>query len=218
MTEGLRGAILQRDKKTYAIVPRIPAGVLSVENLEAIVNVVKKFNIPITKITSGHRLALVGISKDDLDDVWADLNMEIGRATELCLHYVQACPGTEVCTYGVQDSLGLGMELESIFAEKQLPAKFKIGVSGCQFCCGESFVRDIGLIGKKKGWKFIFGGNSGKKPRIGNVIAEDLSKEDVIKLVEASLTYYLENAKKKERASRFMERIGAEAFMQSVLP
>jgi NAD(P)H-nitrite reductase large subunit len=217
MTESINGAILQRDKKTYAIVPRIPAGVLSVENMEAIVNVVKKYNIPITKITSGHRLALVGIAKEDLDAVWTDLNMQVGRATELCLHYVQACPGTEVCTYGVQDSVGLGMELERIFAEKQLPAKFKIGVSGCQFCCAESLVRDIGLIGKKKGWNFIFGGNSGKKPRIGDIIAENLSKEDVITLVDASLNYYLENSKKKERASRFMERIGIEKFKESIL-
>jgi len=190
MPKDLNGAILQRDKK---------------------------YNIPITKITSGHRLALVGIKKEDIDAVWRDLNMNIGRATELCLHYVQACPGTEVCKYGVQDSLGLGIEIETLFAEKALPAKFKIGVSGYQFCCGESFVRDIGLIGKKKGWKLIFGGNSGKKPRIGDVIAEDLSKDEVISMIETCMAYYLENAKKKERASRFMERIGAEVFKQAVL-
>jgi len=217
MTEDLKGAILQRDKKTYAIVPRTPAGILSVENLEAITNVVKKYNIPITKITSGHRLALVGIEKEDIDSVWKDLNIDVGRATELCLHYVQACPGTAVCTFGVQDSLGMGIALEKLFAEKALPAKLKIGVSGCQFCCGESFVRDIGLIGKKNGWRFIFGGNSGKKPRIGDVIAEDLSKDEVISLIDSCLTYYLENAKKKERASRFMERIGVEEFKKAVL-
>ena len=217
MTEDLKGAILQRDKKTYAIVPRTPAGVLSVENLEAITRVVKKYNIPITKITSGHRLALVGIAREDIDAVWADLNMDIGRATELCLHYVQACPGTEVCTFGVQDSLGLGMELEKVFAEKALPAKFKIGVSGCQFCCGESFVRDLGLIGKKNGWRLIFGGSSGKKPRVGDVIAENLSREEVLKLVDRCLNFYIENAKKKERASRFMERIGVEEFKKAVL-
>ncbi len=217
MTDDLKGAILQRDKKTYAIVPRIPAGVLSVEDMEAITNVVKKYNIPITKITSGQRLALVGIAKEDINAVWADLNMNIGRATELCLHYVQACPGTEVCTFGVQDSLGLGMELEKIFAEKELPAKFKIGVSGCQFCCAESFVRDIGLIGKKNGWRLIFGGNSGKKPRIGDLLAEDLSKDEVFRLVDACLNYYIENAKKKERSSRFMERIGIDEFKKAVL-
>lgn len=217
MTDDLKGAILQRDKETYAIVPRIPVGVLSAKNLEDITNVVKKYNIPITKITSGHRLALVGIKKEDVNAVWDDLNIGVGRATELCLHYVQACPGTAVCTFGVQDSLGLGMELEKVFAEKALPAKFKIGVSGCQFCCGESFVRDIGLVGKKKGWTLIFGGNSGKKARIGDVIAEDLSKDDVIKTIDACLSYYTDNAKKKERSSRFMERIGADEFKKAVL-
>jgi len=217
MSEDLKGAILQRDKKTYAIVPRTPVGVLSVENLEAITHVVKKYNIPITKITSGHRLALVGIAKENIDAVWADLNINIGRATELCLHYVQACPGTAVCKFGVQDSLGMGMEIEKLFAEKALPAKLKIGVSGCQFCCGESFVRDIGLIGKKNGWRLIFGGNSGKKPRIGDVLAEDLSKNEIIRLIESCLTYYLENAKKKERASRFMERVGVDEFKKAVL-
>jgi len=217
MSEDLKGAILQRDKETYAIVPRTPAGVLSVEHLEAITQVVKKYNIPITKVTSGHRIALVGIKKEDVNAVWEDLNIGVGRATELCLHYVQACPGTAVCKFGVQDSLGMGMEIETLFAEKALPAKLKIGVSGCQFCCGESFVRDIGLIGKKKGWTFIFGGNSGKKPRIGDVLAEDLSKEDVIRLVESCLTYYLENAKKKERTSRFMDRVGVEEFKKAVL-
>ena len=178
---------------------------------------VKKYNIPITKVTSGHRLALVGIKKEDVNAVWEDLNIGIGRATELCLHYVQACPGTAVCSFGIQDSLGLGMEIEKLFAEKALPAKLKVGVSGCPFCCGESFVRDIGLIGKKKGWTLIFGGNSGKKPRIGDVIAENLSKDDVIRLVESSLAYYLENAKKRERTSRFMDRVGVEAFKKAVL-
>ncbi len=217
MSEDLKGAILQRDKKTYAIVPRTPAGILSVEKLEAITNVVKKYNIPITKITSGHRLALVGIKKEEVNAVWEDLNIGVGRATELCLHYVQACPGTAVCSFGVQDSLGLGMELEQVFAEKTLPAKLKLGISGCQFCCGESFVRDIGLIGKKNGWRLIFGGNSGKKPRIGDVIAEDLSKEEVIKIIDACLSYYVENAKKKERTSRFMDRVGVEEFKNTIL-
>jgi len=217
MPDDLKGAILQRDKKTYAIVPRIPAGVLTLENLEAIAAVVRKYKIPITKITSGHRLALVGIEKDDIEKVWADLDMNIGRATELCLHYVQACPGMAVCGFGVQDSLGMGVEVERLFAEKGLPAKLKIGVSGCPFCCGESYLRDAGLLGKKNGWTLIFGGNSGRNPRIGDVIAEDLSKEDAIRLMESCVACYMENGKKKERTSRFMDRFGVEAFKKVVL-
>ena len=128
-TDELQGAILQRDKTTYAIVPRTPAGLVNADILEAIARVVRKYDIPIVKITSGQRLALVGLEKDDIEKVWGDLKMDVGRAIELCLHYVQACPGTAVCRFGVQDSLGLGMELEKIYAEQETPAKLKIGVS-----------------------------------------------------------------------------------------
>ena len=155
-----KGAILQRDKETYAIVPRTPVGILKPEDLEALAKVARKYHIPVIKITSGQRFALVGMKGDDVDDIWNDLGMDVGKATELCLHYVQACPGTAVCKFGVQDSLGLGMEIEEFFSEMDLPAKVKIGVSGCPFCCGESFVRDIGMFGKKKGWTFIVGGSS----------------------------------------------------------
>ncbi len=52
------------------------------------------------------------------------------------------------------------MEIEEFFSEFELPAKVKIGVSGCPLCCGESFVRDIGMFAKKKGWTFIVGGEA----------------------------------------------------------
>jgi len=216
MPEEPTGAILQRDKKTYAIVPRIPVGLLSLENLENLVRVVEKHRIPIVKITSGHRLALVGIQKEAVEKIWTDLGMDVGKATELCLHYVQACPGNAVCKFGVQDSLGLGMELEKLFAGRSLPAKVKIGVSGCPFCCGESHVRDIGLFGKKSGWTFIFGGNSAGQPRIGDVIAEDIGREAVIDLTKRCLDFYAENGKKRERTARFIERIGIDEFKKAV--
>jgi len=210
VAEDLKGSILQRDRDTYAIVPRIPAGVLTPEKLEALANVVKKYRIPVIKITSGHRLALVGIKKDEIDSVWRDLDMDIGRATELCFHYIQACPGTDLCRYGVQDSLGLGIDLEKRFYDMKFPAKLKIGVSGCPFCCGESYVRDIGIVGKKKGWTLIFGGNSGRKPRIGDVLAEDLEKDVLLKMTEKLLVYYRDNAKKRERTAQFADRIGID--------
>ena len=212
-----RGAILQRDKETYAIVPRIPGGLAKLENLQEIVKVVEKYNIPIIKITSGHRIALVGMKGEEVENIWKDLNMDAGKATELCLHYVQACPGNVVCKFGVQDSLGLGIEIEEFFLGKELPAKLKIGVSGCPFCCGESFVRDIGMFGKKNGWTVIFGGNSARRPRIGDILAEDLSRGEVIDLVKRCLEYYAANGKKKERTARFIERIGIETFKAAVL-
>lgn len=210
------GAILQKDKETYAIVPRMPAGMISAKQLKNLSEVVEKHNIPIIKVTSGQRLALVGMKEDQIAGIYADLEMEPGQATELCLHYVQACPGTEICSFGVQDSLGLGTKLEEILAKKDLPAKFKIGVSGCPFSCAEQLVRDLGIQGKRGGWILSFGGHSGRLARIADVIADDLNTEQVIELAQKCLTFYAENAKKKERASKFIARVGIDEFKKSV--
>jgi NAD(P)H-nitrite reductase large subunit len=215
-TDPLDGAILQRDKTTYAIVPRTPVGLVSPQQLRALADVVEKYQVPIVKITSGQRMALVGMEKDTIPKIWADLEMEIGRATELCLHYVQACPGTAVCTFGKQDSLGLGMELEEEFMGMDLPAKVKIGVSGCPLCCGESRVRDIGLIGKTKGWTVLMGGNAGNQVRIADEMASNLSAEEARELLRKLMAFYRENGNKRERTAKFMKRVGVEAVRQAV--
>lgn len=216
MEKELKGTILQRDKKTYAIVPRTPAGMVTPEILEGLTKVVRKYDVPIMKITSGQRLALVGIKEENVDPIWNDLKMDVGRAIELCLHYVQACPGTAVCRYGQKDSLGLGLKIEEFFYSYELPAKVKIGVSGCPFCCGESYVRDIGVIGKKKGWIVTFGGNSGGRPRVADVLAENLGEDEVVELMKKCLDYYKNNGKKKERTARFVERVGIEEIKKQL--
>ena len=157
------------------------------------------------------------MQRDEVDRIWQELKMEVGPAIELCVHYVQACPGTEVCKFGVRDSLGMGLKLEKLYVGMDLPAKVKIGVSGCPFCCAESYVRDIGLIGRKKGWLVTFGGNSGGRPRIGDAIAENLEDEDAVALVQRCLDYYRDNVGKKLRTARFVEMTGIETIKQAVL-
>ncbi|MBU4389010.1 MAG: NAD(P)/FAD-dependent oxidoreductase [Proteobacteria bacterium] len=217
MKERPKGAFVQRDKKTYAIVPRTPMGLVTPDILESIAKVVRKHNIPVIKITSAQRIALVGLRPEIVEQVWEELGMDVGHAVEICVHYVQACPGNTLCKFGIQDSLGLGAKLEKIFVGMDIPAKAKLGISGCSFNCGESYLRDFGAFGKKSGWTAIFGGNSGGKPRIGNVIAEKLNEEKVIELAKKCFNYYGANAKKKERTARFIERIGIDEFKKNVL-
>jgi NAD(P)H-nitrite reductase large subunit len=217
MSDTPKGAFIQRDKVTYAIVPRTPMGLVTPEILENIARVCKKYQIPIIKITSGQRFALVGMMPEVVEDVWKDLGMDVGPAVELCVHYVQSCPGTTVCRLGMQDSLGLAGKLEKLFVGKDTPAKVKIGVSGCPNNCGESFVKDFGVYGKKSGWTVIFGGNSGGRPRIGNVLAEGLSDDQVLELADKCFIYYISNAKTKERTARFIDRIGFEEFKKAIL-
>ncbi|MFZ5649068.1 MAG: NAD(P)/FAD-dependent oxidoreductase [Bacillota bacterium] len=217
MSDTPKGAFIQRDKVTYAIVPRTPMGLVTPEILDNIARVCKKYEIPIIKITSGQRFALVGMKPEIVEEVWNDLGLDVGPAVELCVHYVQACPGTAVCRFGMQDSLGLGAKLEKMFVGKDTPAKVKFGISGCPNNCGESYLRDFGAFGKKTGWTVVFGGNSGGRPRIGNVLAEGLNDDQVVDLAQKCFDYYITNAKPKERTSRFIDRIGFEEFKKAVL-
>jgi NAD(P)H-nitrite reductase large subunit len=61
------------------------------------------------------------------------------------------------------------------------------------------------------------GGNSGGRPRIGEVIAENLSEEKTLELIKKCLDYYSKNARTKERIPRFIQRIGSAEFKKAVL-
>lgn len=211
------GAILQRDKETWAIVPRTPCGMLTADILESVARTVRKLEVPIVKITSGQRLALVGLRAEQVEEAWKELGTDIGRATELCLHYVQACPGTAVCRLGIRDSLGLGMEIEESFMGKPTPAKVKIGVSGCPMCCGESWVRDIGLVGRKDGWQLLVGGSSAGKPRIADELASGLTHKEAFDLCHKFLDYYIENSGMRLRVAKFMKKHPIEEIREAIL-
>lgn len=212
-----KGAILQRDKQTYAIVPRTPVGLVTPDVLEALARVARKFEIPIMKITSGQRIALVGLQEEQVDQVWDDLKMDVGPAVGLCVHYVQACPGTEVCKFGLRDSLGFGLELEEMFVGREMPAKLKVGVSGCTMCCAESYVRDIGLIGKRSGWTMVVGGNASGKPRIADVLAENLTRAEAVGLINRFIDFYKENSTKRSRSAMMVKKIGIDAIKEAIL-
>jgi NAD(P)H-nitrite reductase large subunit len=213
----LNGAILQRDGKTYAVSTRTPGGMVTPDHLERVAAVARKHAVPTLKITSGQRMALIGIREEQLQEIFADLGADADTTGGPCLHYVQACPGTETCRYGNQDSLGLAREAEARFRDRTYPAKLKIGISGCPRCCGESHTRDIGIMGTARGWTVIFGGNSGTRPRLGDAVAKELSGEQALNLAERLLEYYRNHANPKERTGRFMERVGMATLKSEVL-
>ena len=217
MTETTEGAILQRDGRTWAVTTRIPAGIVTPEHLETIARVGRKYQIPILKITSGQRIVLAGLEPDDVSQVIADLGPMAKPETAPCVKFVQACLGTDMCKYGRQDSIGLARVIENQFKDKTFPAKIKIGVSGCPRCCSESHTRDIGIIATPKGWTIFFGGNAGTRPRFGDLIARDLSSNEVVDCALRLAEYYQSHANPHERTARFLERLGIDTLKSELL-
>jgi NAD(P)H-nitrite reductase large subunit len=213
-----KGAILQRDRETYAIAPHIPGGITDTATLRKICDVADKYKVQAVKLTSAQRIALVGVKEEDLDDIWKDLDQTPGAAIGLCVRSVKICPGTTFCKRGVQDSVSLGLKIDSIYHAMELPNKMKMGVSGCMLSCSEVWVKDIGVMGTPKGWKILVGGNSGTRPRIADVLVEAVeTQEEVMEIIEKIINWYKAEPKKEQRLVRIVEKMGIDAFRQAVL-
>ncbi len=210
------GAARQRDG-TFAIVTRMPAGIVSPEDLETIARVAREYRVPLVKLTGGQRILLAGLAPGDVQKAIDDLGPLAQPENTPCVKYVLACPGTTMCRYGTQDAIALARSIGGRFAGQTFPAKVKIGVSGCERCCSTSSIRDIGLIGTNRGWTILFGGNGGRTPRFADTVAHDLSDSEALDCVQRLAEYYKTRAKPRERTGPFMERIGMEALQRELL-
>jgi NAD(P)H-nitrite reductase large subunit len=210
-----KAAILQRDGETYAIAPHIPGGIVYPETLRELADIADKYGAAALKITSAQRIAIVGLKEEDLDAAWGELGMKPGAAIGLCVRSVKICPGTTFCKRGKQDAVGLGLKLDEKYHGMQLPSKFKMAVSGCQNSCSEPSIKDIGIMGTAKGFTLSVGGSAGPRPRLGNVVAKDLSEEQVLDLVDRIINFY-KGYGKSRRIGEVLDEIGLEKFKEGV--
>ena len=210
-------ANIQKDG-TFSVVPQMKGGVTSVEQLRRIADVAEKHAIPMIKLTGGQRIDLLGVPKEKLPEVWADLDMPSGYAYGKSFRTVKTCVGREFCRFGVGDSTQLGIQIESTFQGLTSPAKMKLAVSGCPRNCAESMVKDVGVVAIEGGrWEIYIGGAAGAHIRKGDVLATVDTPEEVITLTGRFMQYYRENAKWLERTYAFVPRIGLEKIRAIVV-
>ena len=213
---GEKGAIPQRDNETYAIAPHIPCGLVTPELLRRIADAAEKYGAKAVKITGAARIAIIGLKEEDIDGAWEALGLDKGAAVGLCVRSIRTCPGNTYCKLGRQDALKIGLRLDDMYHGMELPGKFKMAVSGCHLSCSESWVRDVGLIGKKEGWSLVIGGNVGASPRIAQECVSGLDDDGALAAIEKVIGCYKENAKKGERLAKTIDRVGLEVFKQVI--
>jgi nitrite reductase (NADH) large subunit len=207
-------ANIQKDG-TFSVVPRMWGGLTSAKELRAIADVVEKFDIPTVKCTGGQRIDLLGVKKEDLVGVWADLNaagMVSGHAYAKGLRTVKTCVGTDWCRFGTQDSTGLGVKLEKLLWASWTPAKVKLAVSGCPRNCAEATCKDIGVVCVDSGYEIHIGGAAGIHIRGTEVLTKVETEAEAMHLIAAIVQYYREDAWYLERIYKWMSRIGLDAI------
>lgn len=201
-------ANIQRDG-TYSVVPRIPGGEITPDKLIVIGEVARDFGL-YTKITGGQRIDLFGARVEQLPEIWRRLveaGFESGHAYGKALRTVKSCVGSTWCRYGVQDSVGLAVDLELRYRGLRAPHKIKSAVSGCARECAEARSKDFGIIATEHGWNLYVGGNGGFRPRHADLFLTDVSTEDLIRAIDRFLMYYIRTADRLQRTASWIEAL-----------
>ncbi|RDI18207.1 nitrite reductase (NADH) large subunit [Pseudacidovorax intermedius] len=210
---------IQKDG-TYSVVPRMPGGEVTPDGLIAVGQVAKKYGL-YTKVTGGARVDMFGARLEQLPLIWEELiaaGFESGHAYGKSLRTVKSCVGSTWCRYGVQDSVGLAVELENRYKGLRAPHKIKFGVSGCTRECAEAQGKDVGVIATERGWNLYVCGNGGMKPRHAELIASDLSKPQLIALIDRFLMFYVRTADRLQRTSTWRDNLeGGLDYLKKVL-
>jgi len=209
-------ANIQKDG-TFSVVPRMRGGVTTPDELRKIADVAVKYKVPMVKVTGSQRLDLLGVKKEDLPKIWAELGMPSGHAYAKAVRMVKSCVGTDFCRFGTQNSIETGIELERMFENLYTPAKVKMGCVGCPRNCAEATVKDIGLVGIEGGWQVVIGGGAGKSVRAADILCTVKTTEEALDAAALFFQYYRENGEYLERTYDFVPRLGLEKIRHETI-
>ncbi|PKP74723.1 MAG: nitrite reductase large subunit [Alphaproteobacteria bacterium HGW-Alphaproteobacteria-6] len=205
-------ANIQKDG-TYSVVPRIWGGVTTPAELRAIADAADRYGVPMVKVTGGQRIDLLGVKKEDLPAIWADLNaagMVSGHAYAKGLRTVKTCVGSEFCRFGTQDSTGLGIRLEKLLWGSWTPAKVKLGVSGCPRNCAEATCKDIGIVCVDSGYQIGVAGAAGMDVKETEALCTVPTEEEAMEVIAAFVQLYRENARYLHRIYKWVAKVGLD--------
>jgi len=212
-------ANMQKDG-TYSVVPRMPGGEVTPAGLVVIGQVAEDFGL-YTKLTGGQRIDMFGARLEQLPLIWqrlVDAGFESGQAYGKSLRTVKSCVGSTWCRYGVLDSVGMAVRLELRYRGLRAPHKLKIGVSGCARECAEARGKDVGVIATESGWNMYVGGNGGFTPRHAELLASDLSDDELIRAIDRFFMYYIRTADRLQRTAPWCEELeGGLAGLKEVI-
>jgi nitrite reductase (NADH) large subunit len=211
-------ANIQKDG-TYSVVPRMWGGVTSAAELRAIADVVDKFSIPTVKVTGGQRIDMLGVKKEDLPAVWADLGkvgFVSGHAYAKGLRTVKTCVGSDWCRFGTQDSTRLGIRIERFMWGSWTPAKVKMAVSGCPRNCAEATCKDVGVVCVESGYEIHFAGAAGLDIKGTEALGQVKTENEALEVIVALVQMYREQGRYLERIYKWTERVGIDEIRRQV--
>ena len=269
------GFMRQKQKNNFSLRLRVVGGNLTAKQLAKIAEVAEKFGDGHVHLTSRQSVEIPFVKLDQIEEVKATLaegDVEPGVCGPR-VRTITACQGEAICPSGCIDTYALAKELDERYFARELPHKFKFGITGCQNNCLKSEENDLGIKGgiqvkwreedciqcgvcvkacrsgaithegdkivvdeskcnfcgrcvkacPTEAWDTVhgyivsFGGLFGNSIHKGEPIIPFIAdKEQLLKVCDATVQFFDDNAKAGERFQFTLERVGREKFEEKI--
>lgn len=270
------GWMRQKQKNNFALRIHVVGGHLTGEQMATIAEVCEKYGHDYVHLTARQSLEIPFMKLEDIDAIKADL-AKGGVEPSVCgprVRTTTACQGNRTCPSACIDTYGLALEIDKRYFARELPGKFKFGVTGCQNNCLKTEENDVGIKGAERvewqedkcincgvcvkacreeaitlkdgkisinmdkctycgrcekacpvdayvaheGYIVSFGGLFGNHIHRGEVIIPFIEDHDkLIKVCDAAIQFFDDNAKPNDRLQFCIEREGEDKFKKAIL-
>ena len=215
------GVTRQKQSGLSAVGASVLRGRLSGDQLEALANLAETHGDGHLRATIMQNIVLVNIRNEQVRPLIADLKA-IDLEVEVSPFWrgAIACTGTEFCKLAIAETKAFSKWLVSEM-EDRLPGfdqQIKLHVTGCTNSCGQHWIADIGLEGKKlkqngvsvDAFYFCVGGAVGRYARPARPLGFRATAEDTPAAIERLLRGYLAAREPAEDLRHYFARTSDE--------
>jgi sulfite reductase (ferredoxin) len=173
------------------------------------------------RATIGQNIVLVNVPNAKTQEVVAKI-VALGLQVEPTVFYrgAVACTGTEFCKLAIAETKGFAKWVVGELEERlpEFDQQLRLHVTGCTNSCGQSWIADIGLEGKKlkkdgvmvDAFYFCVGGAVGEYAGIARQIGYRAAAEDCPEAIERLLRGYLKGRGEGENLRAYFRRTSDE--------
>lgn len=203
---------------TYSMGISINYGYMTPDELIALANIAKKYNVTTCMATTAKKISFMDVKEDDVNKIWDEIDETFGERLSYPHGKIVVCPGLEYCKFAIagRDNKKIAKMVEEI-SLKHNAGKIKVGVTSCPLGCAMPRIKDLGIFGTPYGWSVVIGGNAGGHTTIAQPVADKLSDEELYQLLDKIYQYFEDNRTGKERTVSTIKRLGFEHFNAQVL-
>lgn len=143
------GFMKQVQKDRFSLRLRVVGGHLKADELKKVYEIADRYGQGYVHLTSRQSVEIPFIRLEDVEAVKLEL-AEAGLQPGACgprVRTITACQGNAICPSGLIDTTVLAKEFDQRYYARELPHKFKLGITGCRNNCLKAEENDLGIKG-----------------------------------------------------------------------